>query len=458
MIPRYSRVVAIDDREDHLKAITWGLSQAGFCPVPLRFDDGDLLPAPEAPITGMRIVFTDIHMAPGNLANLKMHSGIIIQCLNKIAASGPYALIFWSMYPGDVEQMKNLIEADGPGTGLTPPIAYGTIDKNMVLGADGSGNFDAEALRRLIAEQMENFPTLATAAQWEMRAAQAAAKTTDAVYSLTRAPVAEQRTTQWESLLAFLAAEAVGPDVAPRNIDAALDSALLPILEDQLSFVGGTSATPFPETHPLRTALSVIPRPLRPDAISVARLNASYLIDEAGATSPKGGFGRGMVIQLPGSFINSGPFTRQFGKERSDLVRAEFLLKDKARTASAEDIGKLALHVVELGPECDHVQGKVSTHRFLLALLVPSPLIGLCRTKSGVLNNVSVIDAGLIAFKNAPEEEFHLLISTRCYMTLAPGSELGGSCRFRLRRLSIEEVVHHYTTHARRPGVMRFHA
>lgn len=454
MIPRYSRVAAIDDNEEHLKAITWGLSQAGFCPVPFRFDDGDLLPAPEAPITGMRIVFADIHMASGNLDNLKMHAGIIIQCLNKIAASGPYALIFWSMYPGDVEMMKSLIEADAPGTGVTPPIAYGSIDKNMVLGADGSGTFDAEALRTLIGEQMGNFPTLAIAAHWEMRAAEAAAKTTNTVFLLTPTQIAEQRTKSWESLLAFLAAEAVGPEVAPQSIDAALDSALLPILEDQLSFIGGPPATPIPETHPLRVALSVSPRPLRPDGISVAQLNAGYLIDEAGAASPKGEFERGMVIQLPGSFINSGPFIRQFGKERSDLIREEFLLKDKVVTA--EQLSQLTLHIVELGPECDHVQGKLSTHRYLLALLVPSALISLCHSKKLGYKNLSVIDAGLMAFKRSPQDEFHLLISTRCYMTLAPGSALGGLCRFRLRRLSIEEVVHHYTTHARRPGVMRF--
>ncbi|WP_431152962.1 hypothetical protein [Acidovorax facilis] len=454
MIPRYSRVAAIDDNEEHLKAIAWGLSQAGFCPVPFQFDDGDLLPAPEAPITGMRIVFTDIHMADGNLANPKLHAGIIIQCLKKIGASGPYALIFWSRFPGEAEQIESLIEADGPGTGLTPPIVYGSIDKAMVLGADGSGTFDAEKLRKLIGEQMEKFPTLATAAHWEMRAAEAAAKTTDAVFLLTQVQIAERRTKAWEGLLAFLAAEAVGPEVAPRSIDAALDSALLPILEDQLSFVSRTSATPIPEAHPLRVALSVSPRPPRPDGISFARLNASYLIDEVGAASPKGEFERGMVIQLPGGFINSGPFIRQFGKEKSDLIRAEFLLKDKAMTA--EQAGQLTLHVVELGPECDHVQGKVSTHRYLLALLVPSALISLCHSKKSGYNNLSVIDVGLMAFKKAPQEEFHLLISTRCYMTLPPGSTLGGLCRFRLRRLSIEEVVHHYTTHARRPGVMRF--
>lgn len=452
MIPRYSRVAAIDDNEEHLKAIAWGLSQAGFCPVPFHFDDGELLPAPSAPITGMRIVFTDIHMANGSLANPKLHAGIIIQCLKNIGASGPYALIFWSRFPGEVEQIKSLIEADGPGTGLTPPIVYGSIDKTMVLGADGSGTFDAEKLRKLIDAQMERFPTLATAAHWEMRAAEAAAKTTDTVFLLTQTQISEQRTKAWESLLAYLAAEAVGPEVAPQNIDAALDSALLPILEDQLSFVGKTSEMPIPETHPLRNALSVSPRPQRPDGISFARLNASYLIDEAGAASPKGEFERGMVIQLPGSFINSGPFIRQFGKERSELIHAEFLLKNK--TVTPEQLGQLTLHVVELGPECDHVQGKVSTHRYLLALQVPSALISLCYSKN--YNNLSVIDVGLMAFKEAPQEEFHLLISTRCYMTLPPSSALGGTCRFRLRRMSIEEVVHHYTTHARRPGVMRF--
>jgi hypothetical protein len=369
--------------------------------------------------------------------------------------SGPYALIFWSMYPKDASEIQKLIEADGPGTGLTLPIAYGFIDKNAVLGADGSGRFDAEELRKLIAEQMKNFPTLATAGQWEMRAAEAAAKTTDAVFSLLQTSTVEQRTEAWASLLAFLAAEAVGPKVAPNNIHAALDSALLPILEDQLSFVGGTSATPIPETHPLRTALSVSPRPKRPDGISVARLNASYLIDEAGAASPKGEFERGMVIQLSEDFINSCQLIRQFGKERSDLICAEFLLKGKEMTA--EQLSQLTLHVVELGPECDHVQGKVSIHRYLLALLVPSALISLCYSKKSGYNNQSVIDVGLMAFKNAPQEEFHLLISTRCFMTLPPSSALGGLCRFRLRRLSIEEVVHHYTTHARRPGVMRFH-
>lgn len=453
MIPRYSRVAAIDDNEEHLKAIAWGLSLAGFCPVPFLFEDGDLVSPPPEPVTGIRIVFTDIHMIGGGLGNHKVHAGIIIKCLKKIAAPGPYALIFWSMFPGDVEQMKNLIERDGPGAGLTTPIGYGSIDKGSVLGAEDPAAFDAQGLRDLILEQMESFPTLATATQWEMRASEAAAKTTNSVFSLTQVQSSEARTREWESLLAFLASEAVGPAIAAKNIDSALDSALLPILEDQLSFVGGSPITKVKDTHPLRVALSGV-RPKRPKKISVARLNASYLIDEAGASSPKGEFERGMVIQLPGSFVNSGEFIRQFGREKSELLQKEFL----CAAATPEQLSALPLHVVELGPECDHVQSKVSTHRFLLALLVPVALLQLCQRSAGGYHNDSVINAGLISFKARPADEFHLLISTRCFMALAPGASIGGQCKFRLRRLSIEEVVHRYTSHTRRPGVMRFNA
>nr|CBA30142.1 hypothetical protein Csp_C22070 [Curvibacter putative symbiont of Hydra magnipapillata] len=451
MIPPYSRVAAIDDNDEHLKAIAWGLSQAGFCPLPFLFEDGDLASPPPEPVAGIRIIFTDIHMIGGNLDNHKVHAGIIIKCLKRIAASGPYALIFWSMFPADVEQMKKLIESDGPGAGLTTPIGYGAIDKNKVLGAGNPAEFNAQALRDLILEQMETFPTLATATQWEMRASEAAAKTTDTVFSLTQVRPAEERAKEWESLLAFLATEAVGKAIAAKNVDAALDSALLPILEDQLSFVGGGTTAQIADTHPLQVALSGS-RPKRPKKISVARLNACYLVDEAGAASPKGEFERGMVIQLPGGFVNSGEFMRHFGREKSELLQKEFL----CGVATPEQISMLPLHVVELGPECDHVQSKVSTHRYLLALLVPVALMELCQRESGGYHNDSVIDAGRIAFKGAPADEFHLLISTRCFMALAPGVSVGGKCKFRLRRMSIEEVVHRYTSHTRRPGVMRF--
>lgn len=51
--------------------------------------------------------------------------------------------------------------------------------------------------------------------------------------------------------------------------------------------------------------------------------------------------------------------------------------------ATSAQISALPLHVIELGPECNHVQNKVPTHRYLLALLVPVALISLCHRGSG---------------------------------------------------------------------------
>lgn len=465
MIPHFSRVVAIDDVQDHLKAIAWGLSEAGFCPVPLWFDAGELDSPPKSPVPGVRVVFTDIHMVQGNMSSPKTHAATIIKCLKAVVSAGPYALIFWSMHPSEVAQMKALIEEDGPGAGLNLPIGYGSIDKQKVLVAadvvqtDGKRAFDPQALRSAILEQLKNFPTLATAASWEMRAAEASAKTTDEVFKLTNAKTPAERTAQWEGLLAYLATEAVGQAIALHDMDAALDSALLPILEDQLGFVEGPQHGTLYETHPLRSLLAAGARPDRPNTIPLGRLNASYLIDEIGAASKKGVLERGMVVRINKGFIESGELLQRFGANEADLLRREFLCIDSPTPEQIQAL--LPLHLLELGPECDHVQSKVSTHRYLLCVLAPAGSLEDCqrryKKRTFAYNNDSIVDVGRIAFSAAPAQDYHLLVSTRCFTSLPPSGVLDAECRFRVRRMSLEEVMHRYTAHARRPGVMKFY-
>ena len=69
--------------------------------------------------------------------------------------------------------------------------------------------------------------------------------------------------------------------------------------------------------------------------------------------------------------------------------------------------------VVELSPECDHVQGKLSTTGIFWRFRT-FRADWLLLDEVDPNNNVSVIDVGLMAFKKAPKDEFHLLISTRC--------------------------------------------
>ena len=456
MAPQYTRVVAIDDNEDHLQKIVWGLGKAGFCPVPLFFEDGKLANPPSEPLPWVRIVFTDIHLVDGGPNNEKVHAANIVRCLKKIVGGGPYVLIFWSQYPADAERMRQLIEQTALGAGLTRPIDYGAIDKNLVFNISPGGAtsaFDALKLRDLILAKINSLHTLAAAISWEDRVTRAAARTTDRLFSLVQ--TSTKPVDDWEDLLAFLACEAVGKARAVDSLAGALDSALLPLLEDQLDLIG---AEPASEDQNLERLQQIVAREGRrkcPKSIPVPALNSSYLIDEA--TSQRTGrmWERGMVTELGSGYINSGEFIRAFGLDDATLLRQEFTYRD----LTPDERRAAKLHVLELGPECDHVQGKMSTQRYLVALLVPASLLDACTQKKGEsiqYRNDSIVDVGQVRLKEAADADFHLLVSCRCYMALAAKTSVDGRCRFRLLRSVLEEIVHRYTSHSRRPGVMRW--
>ena len=197
-----------------------------------------------------------------------------------------------------------------------------------------------------------------------------------------------------------------------------------------------------------------------PAIVSASQLNSSYLIEELCGDPTREMWGRGTVTELGSGFINSGPFVNAFGRDDVTLVDDEFA----TRTINKEEMKKTKLQILELGPECDHVQGKVSTHRYLLCLLVPISLIGSFDgspkngkpTRSPKYKNESVMDIGRITLKTPSPNDWHLLISCKCFMSLAAKTRIDGHQRIRLRRALIEEVAHRYATYARRPGVMRF--
>lgn len=467
MIPFYSRVVAIDDNEDHLKKIVWGLGKAGFCPIPFLFQDGRLENAPESPLQGVRVVFTDIHMVGGGPQNERLHASNIITSIRQTIAPGPYVLIFWSQFPEDYGIISNLINERAAESKILAPIGYGVVNKNDVFRvepAEGGDQFNPDQLRQLILQQLQAHSTLAIAASWEDRVGRAAARTTDRLFELVKS--AENPVEDWTQLLSHLATEATGKSVAKTEPLRALDTALLPLLEDRLTQLNSNFMVSKEDLRPLLERVSVDGKVTRPPTVSAAHLNTSYLIEELLPDPARLPSGRGIVSMLNSSFVNSGPFVSAFGHGKHDLIRGEFATK---KTISEQEIDKTRLLVVELGPECDHVQGKLSTQRYLLSLLVPADLIdpftGQQNGETGRsikrrMNNISVLNLGKFVLReqapNIGAGEWHLLISCRCFMAVSAMKQVDGVPRFRLRRAQMDEIVHHYTTHARRPGVMRF--
>lgn len=465
MIPQNIKVIALDDVEDHLIKIIRGLGRAGFSVSPFFFDDGELEDVPKRLIDGVRIVFSDIHMSNGS-HDPKINGATIAKCLRQIISPGPFVIIFWSQFPTDSTQVFNEVCARLEEAGHVAPIGYGAISKAEVLAlAENQNSFNLSELKKKIFEEVSKFQPLLFTAAWEDKVFRASAKTTNKLFSLTSTYEVTSKLKEWGKLTAFLGAQAVGGLNARKNIQSAVDQALLPLVEDHLSLMMGDDNVSADAILEYIKENGSVKRPVK---ISASQLHTGYLIEAIESDFNSMGSIRGVVLELASSFVNSGSFINSFGYEKSELLKREFLNNQESLTV--EESALIKLHVVELGAECDHVNDKVSTYRYLLAVLVPSELLNLFngegrkdRKEKGKLkfNNSSVIDAGCFSIKPNKDEnakDFHLLISCRCFMALAKGKSAAGVPRFRLRRALLEEVAHHYVTHARRPGVMRFAA
>ena len=465
------RVVALDDVPEHLRNITRGLVTAGFSVSPFLVDFGDLEDDPEYPLQGVRLVFSDIHMTVGHHDPVQS-AELIIKCLKKVIAPGPYVLIFWSQYPGDSEEVQRHLSERLIAQGCVPPIGYGAIGKNEVFAVtdQGGGPLNAARLRELILECVKKHETMLVSACWEDRVYSAAVKTTNRLFELTRSYENEDQVQQWSNLLAYLSAQAVGGSLAKKDVLPALDQALLPLIEDQLSILDQSVGDYALNTNSIASAIDEKGRVERPEKISASSLHTGYLVEEIPHGKNWLPSTRGMVTELSGAFVNSGHFSQCFGVERANLIQKEFATNGVVLTN--EELWKIRLHVIELGAECDHVNSKISTHRYLLGLLIPKDKMDLFsgygrnptrkqRDKNPVYNNESIINAGMFTLINSNAEdgnEWGLLISCRCFMALAAGKIVDGKPKFRLRRALLEEVAHRYVTYARRPGVMRFAA
>lgn len=464
MIPYNTKVIALDDRPEELREIVQGLGRAGFSVTPFYFCDGELEDRPPYPIEDVRIVFTDIHMSMGG-HDPKKNANTIVSCLKKIIAPGPFVLIFWTQFPGDADEISREVDERIVEQGLKKPVGYGSLDKGAVFGVAGNNDgFDSERLRDLIKKEVEKFEPLMISLSWEDRVSRAAKKATNGLFDL----VSDSNTEgikDWGQLMAFLACEAVGYETAVKDTAAALDQAMLPLLEDQLSFVEHDSE---------RLAANVLSKVVSekkdghsvpcPDNIKISKIQTGYLIDGAISKNIKS-WSRGVVSLLDDDFIKSEIFANSFGKDIIELISKQFCSAD----LNAEDMQRVRLHAVELGPECDHVQEKLASQRYLLSILVPNDLSWAFRNQNknpqkrkkgdGSTKNASVVDVGSFSLRtgeNGTHEDWALFISCKCFMAFEKKKEFSWKPVFRLRRALIEEVSHQYVTHARRPGVMRF--
>lgn len=447
MIPKFVRVAAIDNEADHLKKIHSALVSAGLWAMPFLYDFGTVNPTPPNPYNGIRIIFTDIHLNDGGMNNMQQQALAVITCLKKIVCDGPYILIFWTSFPQDAEKVFKEITSRSSENELVAPVGYGCIDKSLVLGLEE----DPGKLPDLLAQidtAIESCGALLLSISWEERVSQAAIRSTYRLFNLAHQE--DNSLEQWHQLLAYLSTEAVGEVQARKSPVSALDAALLPILEDRLH-------TSTEDTNPLNSLLES-KFGSGTGKVSKSSLNAHYLVSTLAKNTDTSSSSRGVV-----SIIDKESWDAEqselWGGTCNDILIQEFFL---AGQQDVDDNFKKQLKpcVVTLTPECDDVQGKVGSFRYLLGVLIPYSNTEKLRHYSKSkrqYSNLSIFDVGVLSVDVGDGlSDYCLLISCNRFFAKPTADLLHVEPKLRLRRATLEELSHHYATHARRPGVMRF--
>ncbi|WP_146036400.1 hypothetical protein [Pseudomonas protegens] len=449
MIPQFVRVAAIDNEQDHLNQIYSALASAGYWVMPFLYDFGGITPSPSKPFNGVRIVFTDIHLFEGGMNNMAQHALAIMQSLKKIVCDGPYAIIFWTKHPDDAEAVFRDITARAEDLDLVLPVGYGCINKDLVLALEEKPDRLPELIEQ-INTAILNCGALLLSISWEERVSQAAIRSTHRLYELTKQPDNAGSLARWHKLLAFLSTQAVGSAQAALSPVAAMDAALLPILEDRLD-LSAEHVAPLDEFLAREFGN-------RPEQISGSSLNTHYLVSNlqnSVGTSPAG---RGVVSRIDRtSWDQNCP--ELWGASCSQVLASEFLWPT-TKPDSQEFLDSLVPCVVTLTPECDDVQGKVYSYRYLLGVFVPFTKDSKARyfsTSKSKYSNLSIFEVGVISLDlDGVLKDYCLLVSCNRFFAKPTRDLLHVKPTLRLRRATLEELSHHYTTHARRPGVMRF--
>lgn len=450
MIPTHVRVAALDNDKEHLNKIYSGLARAGYWVMPFHFDAGALSPLPSSPNNGIRIIFSDIHLVEGQMFKMTTHAQALISCLKRIVSEGPYIVIFWTAHPDDatevIREVRNRI-----GNEATPaPVYFGTIDKNNVLGGDDQ-DFNTENLVELINTEIAKCGPLLLSISWEERVFQAAVRSTHRLFELAQNGIDEDeaKLTAWHKLLGFLALEAAGEEAKALPIKA-MDLALLPLLEDRLQ----TSSIYAPKA--LQDMLSnELGR--KPETISSSKLNTHYLVEVIKNPKDVEPFRRGVVSSIDTERWDAS-YHEEFGGDWPELIRKEFLMNN---AQNAEQIARLIKPcLVTLTPECDDIQGKVGSYRYLLGALFKKDEVTsnayYSRSKNQY-SNLSIFEIGIISVNDEDiETDYVLLVSCNRFLARPVRAVDSVTPIYRLRRSVIEELGHHYATHARRPGVLRF--
>lgn len=468
MIDHSCPVIVLDDERPELWQIAHGLAVCGLPIMSHWIDHGKLERKPELPYEGVRILFTDLHVLGPTQKNPEQYVSALVSFIQQLVAPSTYLVVFWSGYSDDAEAAWKLLVSrlkTAKADNLTP-FAYRVLDKTDVKQiADDDPNIAAKAtanVQKSIADIFDAFPQLRSLMQWESCASRAASATSnELIGKLNKGGIPFTESGAVKATLKRMSQEALGLPHAPKAPTKGVYQALIPIAQDFLNKEAGKGAL---DKFLDLTTTELTPLPQQPQGAPALKslLNDFFIHTEQGDLKLSD---RGAVIRLSEDYLKDQDrgLVPEIGLARTkgdwrDAVCVEFAHKylkesTEIQTALKTKLDPKNIYVVELSADCDYAQDKTRSHRFLLALFVPTsdPLPFYSNSKGGA--NDAIYATQEITLGGV---QGRLLISCRIFLTRPYKGSVEGTVVTRMRQEVLSEIAHHYSTHMRRPGKIAF--
>lgn len=460
MIEQACPVIVLDDDRNELWNVSHGLGFCGFPVMPHLVRDGKLERVPASPYSGVRLLFTDLHLLGPTQSKPEQYIGALIAFIQKLIAPSTYVVVFWSNYVEEAEEAWKVLDAR-----IKPemrPLTYKALPKDLAKAAcdedDTVSSKAREELSRKVGELIASLPHLRALMTWEASVSTAASKTTnDLLQLLPRGGASLANPNHVRDVLARMAQEALGYPYGPTAATKGLTQALLPIVQDCLERRAS-------EKSELANFLSIKDDKKigLPGGQLHALLNDFFIHAEGDVSSA---LDRGAVVRFDNAYLEDlNGFTRDVGPNAPvpdwrQALCGEFyvswntLSDENKKREIKEALNPDYVFAIELSALCDHAQNKPRTQRFLLGTFIPAETKGFIG-KEGRLANESIYATPEITIGGI---KGRLLISCRIFISRPYGGTVTGAAVTRLRKEVVDELSHHYATHMRRPGKVAFY-
>lgn len=300
-----SPIILVDDDQNYLYQLNRAFALSGLSCLPILYERND--PDNETGIDHVasdtkhaRIIALDINLRESqDTQDAKSLYSTIEKVLEKLNPLGPYYLIFWSRYKGLPGEIIKLL-SDRSKDVITAPIGWGFLDKTEFQNEDNPGE-----LRDKLLGLVDEVCIFRLLIEWEDRTSHAASHTLSDLYKIAATPhdngwKIDETKEKLITLLTHIAHESVGYKNSKDSANHAIETGLMPILEDNLLGMTGDE-----ENDRLNEewgkCLEKLGDRKKLDCLSekdISSLNAFYNLEEVAECYPK--CNRGVFVRLSG--------------------------------------------------------------------------------------------------------------------------------------------------------------